>query len=222
MRSVSKKWILAAMAAMLLAFQPGASVGTENTPSLSAIEVRILKLRPHPDYKDDGFGLIVIRQALTSLKEGSGGIGACLVDERSGKVIATGRNRQFRPYFRSDLHAEMDLLNRYEDWLRKRGGKDSGVDPRDCDHLVLVSSVEPCPMCLTRIINAGIKKMVYVTPDEKGGMVSRMDQLPPFWKERTRQCEYRQAECSPEIQRIARDLFDFSTRSWGIKKKETK
>jgi tRNA(adenine34) deaminase len=222
MRSVSKKWILAAMAAMLLAFQPGASAGTENTPSLSAIEVRILKLRPHPDYKDDGFGLIVIRQALTSLKEGSGGIGACLVDERSGKVIATGRNRQFRPYFRSDLHAEMDLLNRYEDWLRKRGGKDSGVDPRDCDHLVLVSSVEPCPMCLTRIINAGIKKMVYVTSDEKGGMVSRMDQLPPFWKERTRQCEYRQAECSPEIQRIARDLFDFSTRSWGIKKKETK
>ena len=222
MKSVSKKWVVSVVAALLLAFLPCASAGTDNAPSLDAIEARILTLHPHPDYKDDDFGLVVIRQALTSLKEGSGGIGACLVDERSGKVVATGRNRQFRPYFRSDLHAEMDLLNRYEDWLRKRGGKDSGVDPRDCGQLVLVSSVEPCPMCLTRIINAGIKKMVYVTPDEKGGMVSRMDQLPPFWKDRALQCEYRMAVCSAEVQQIARDLFDFTTRSWGIDKRKPK
>ena len=216
MTNVRKKLIFATVV-LLIAFQAWAWAGADRQ-SIDAIDARIQKLRPNPEFKDDGFGLVVINQALISLKEGSGGIGACLVDEESGKVVATGRNRQYRPYFRSDLHAEMDLLNRYEDWLRKRGGKDSGMDPRDCGHLVLVSSVEPCPMCLTRIINAGIKKMVYVTPDEKGGMVSRMDQLPPFWKQRALQCEYRQAVCSPEIQQVARDLFDVTTRSWGMKK----
>ncbi len=216
MRTVFKKCVMVAGAVLLIAFPVWADAGTE--PSLAAIETRISNLRPDPDFRDDGFGIVVINQALLSLKEGSGGIGACLVDEKNGAVVATGRNRQYRPYFRSDLHAEMDLLNRYEDWLRKKGGKTSGADPRDCHGLVLVSSVEPCPMCLTRIINAGIKKMIYVTPDESGGMVSRMDRLPPFWKRRAEQCEYRQADCSPEIQRLALALFNFSVRKWGMKK----
>jgi cytosine deaminase len=212
--------LITVMATFLMGGTNGSAAG--GGPSLEAIEARVLELAPHPDFKDDGLGIIVIRQALISLKEGSGGIGACLVDERTGKLVATGRNRQYRPYFRSDLHAEMDLLTRYEDWLRKKGGKASGADPRDCDGLVLVSSVEPCPMCLTRIINAGIKKMVYVSPDEMGGMVSRMDQLPPFWKTRARQCEYRKAVCSPKVQQLARDLFNYSMRDWGIKKKGMK
>jgi cytosine deaminase len=220
MMTISGKWMMVAVAILLVAFQ--ARAGSDSGPSLAAIEARLLALRPQPEYKDDGFGLVVIKQALVSLKEGSGGIGACLINEKNGTVVVTGRNRQYRPYFRSDLHAEMDLLTRYEDWLRKKGGKTSGVDPRDCDGLVLVSSVEPCPMCLTRIINAGIKKMIYVTPDENGGMVSRMNQLPPFWRQRAEQCEYRQAECAPEIQRIARDLFDFSARNWRMKKEEKK
>jgi cytosine deaminase len=199
------------------------ALAAESSPQeIEGLEARIRQLRPDPAFKDDSYGIIVINAALTSLKEGSGGIGACLVHEQTGEVIATGRNRQYRPYFRSDLHAEMDLLNRYEDWLRKSGGKASGADPRDCAHLVLVSSVEPCPMCLTRIINAGIRKMVYVTPDERGGMVSRLDSLPPFWQDRARGCDYRQAVCSPAVQQLARDLFAFSMRSWDSKKEEIK
>jgi cytosine deaminase len=187
------------------------------SPKVTEIEARIQGCKTNPAYKDDVYGLIVVKDALESVKEGSGGIGACLVDERSGDVIARGRNRQYIPYFRSDLHAEMDLLTRYEDWLRKRGGSGSGEDPRNCQNLVLISSVEPCPMCLTRILNAGIKKMYYVVPDEKGGMVSRIDQLPPFWKQIAEKCDYRQAQCSPEIQKLARDLFKFSMRTWAGK-----
>ena len=112
----------------------------------------------------------------------------------------------------------MDLLTRYEDWLRKGGGREPANDLRDCRQLVLVSSAEPCPMCLTRMINAGIKKMVYVIPDETGGMVSRMDQLPPFWKKRALACDYRQAVCSPAVQKAAYDLFHFAHRTWGLKK----
>lgn len=188
------------------------------TPSFDDIEARINACKPDPGHKDDAYGLIVVKDAITSLKEGSGGIGACLVNEKTGEVVARGRNRQYTPYFRSDLHAEMDLLTRYEDWLRKKGGSASGENPRKCENLVLISSVEPCPMCLTRIINSGIKKMYYVVPDEEGGMVTRMDRLPPFWKKRAEKCDYRQAKCSPEIQQIAKDLFDFSMRIWAGKK----
>ena len=158
MRNTVIIWISAVAVAALIAVQSDQAAAADKNPSLDALDARVSELRPRPGFKDDGLGIIVIRQALISLKEGSGGIGACLVNGKTAAVVATGRNRQYRPYFRSDLHAEMDLLTRYEDWLRKKGGKASGVDPRDCEGLVLVSSVEPCPMCLTRIINAGIKK----------------------------------------------------------------
>ncbi|MDD2389995.1 MAG: nucleoside deaminase [Desulfobacterales bacterium] len=191
-------------------------------PGLDDIQARIDAFKPDPEHKDDIYGLIAVRDAITSLREGSGGIGACLINEKTGEVIARGRNRQYVPYFRSDLHAEMDLLDRYEDWMRKKGGSDSAENPRNCENLVLISSVEPCPMCLTRIINSGIKKMYYITPDESGGMVSRIDKLPPFWKDRAENCDYRPAQCSPEIQQIARDLFDYSMRVWAKKKAEKK
>ena len=211
-------WIVLAIAVHFLFFASMALAGPETARRIQAMEIRVERLQPDPAFKDDAYGLLVVKQALTSIKEGSGGIGACLVDETTGKIIATGRNRQYKPYFRSDLHAEMDLLNRYEDWLRKRAGGENANDLRDCDHLILVSSAEPCPMCLTRMINAGIKKMVYVIADETGGMVRRMDQLPPFWKKRALQCDYRQAICSPAIQKAAHDLFHFSHRTWGLKK----
>lgn len=192
----------------------------DNPEKIKELERRIQGLKPNPDFKDDVYGIIVIKQALTSLKEGSGGIGACLVNEKSGRVVAVGRNRQYTPYFRSDLHAEMDLLTRWEDWQRKNLRGSSGSDPRKCEYLVLISSVEPCPMCLTRIINSGIKKMYYVVPDERGGMVSKMGQLPPFWRELAQQRDYRQAVCSPEIQQIAGELFNFSMRVWSKRQKE--
>ena len=218
-RGYFKTAIVLAIVLLSFGFQPWATAGTDRAQQMDAIDARIERLQPDPAFKDDAYGLIVIRQALASIKEGSGGIGACLVDETTGTVVATGRNRQYKPYFRSDLHAEMDLLTRYEDWLRKKGGPGSKIDLRACKNIVLISSVEPCPMCLTRMINAGIKKMLYVIPDEIGGMVGRMDQLPPFWKKRARQCDYRQAVCSPEIQRVAYDLFNFSARNWGLKEK---
>ena len=187
--------------------------------SLADIERRINNYKLNPEYKDDLYGLIVVKQALVSLKDGSGGIGACLVNEKTGEIVATGRNRQYSPYFRSDLHAEMDLLTRWEDWLRKKGGKGSGFDPRDCEGLVLISSMEPCPMCLTRIINAGIKKMYYIAEDPEGGMVSRMDCLPPFWEKFAQGREYRPAVCSPELKKISEELFNYSHRDFAKEKK---
>ncbi len=91
------------------------------------------------------------------------------MDSTTKKVVAYGRNRQYIPYFRSDLHAEMNLINRYEDRMKKTRSLEKGTNPRKCENLVLVTSMESCPMCLTRIINSGIKTVLYLTEDKQGG-----------------------------------------------------
>ncbi len=187
---------------------------------MTALEKRIITYTVNPGYKDDIFGLHVVRAALASAREGSGGIGACLVDSVTGQVVKTGRNRQYTPHFRSDFHAEMDLLNRYEDRVRKQHSQNKDSDPRHCPNLVLITSMEPCPMCLTRIINSGIKTVLYVEEDKTGGMATRLDQLPPFWREFAADSEFRKAQCSPELQIIAHDLFHLSKRNF-VKKKQT-
>lgn len=182
---------------------------------IDRLEQRVQSYDMQSEYKDDPYGLTVVKAALKSLKEGSGGIGACLVNATSGEIVAYGRNRQYTHYFRSDLHAEMDLLNRYENRVKKTSRRKGGWNPRDCQGLVLITSVEPCPMCLTRIINAGIKTLLYVVEDQQGGMVTRIDQLPPFWREFAADREFRQANCSPALRRLALDLFHFSNRSFA-------
>ena len=186
---------------------------------LAALEKRILDYKINDGFKDDAYGLVVIKAGLDSLKEGSGGIGACLVDTTTGEVIEYGRNRQTATYFRSDLHGEMDLLNRYEDRMKK-ATKAKADNPRECKNLVLLSSMEPCPMCLTRIINSGIKTVLYVTEDKEGGMVTRIDSLPPFWREFAADREFRKADCSPELQQISHDMFHLSHRNFAKNRKK--
>lgn len=149
--------------------------------SIADLEARIVAYVPDKRFRDDAFGLVVVKDAIVSLKAGSGGIVACLVDGKTGEVVERGRNRQYSPYFRSDMHAEMDLLNRYEDRLQKKGGGKSNNDPRQCGDLILFTSTEPCPMCLTRIINSGIQRMYWINSDAEGGMAQRLEQMPPFW-----------------------------------------
>ena len=208
------KKVLPAVALILLVCCAPALAG--RAEKLAALEQRITSYTLNPEYKDDGYALAVVKGALESIREGSGGIGACLVDTSMGEIVEYGRNRQFSPYFRSDLHAEMDLLNKYEDRMKKsREDPETGENPRDCKNLVLVTSVEPCPMCLTRIINSGIKTVLYVVEDMEGGMATRLDSLPPFWKEFAGDREFRLADCSAELRQIALDLFDFSSRSFA-------
>ncbi|MEN6475072.1 MAG: nucleoside deaminase [Syntrophaceae bacterium] len=207
-------WALAiCLAGSLLAASDLVSAGgSPDETNLAALKARIEALKVDPAYPDDLYALETIKEAYAALRSKSGGIGACLVDERSGAVIARGRNRQYSGYFRSDLHAEMDLLNRYEDRVRKPLTS-AGGNPRACEGLVLYSSLEPCPMCLTRIINSGIKKLYYVAPDPEGGMVSRMQDLPPFWRRFAQGREFKEARCSPAMRAMAADLFGFSMRS---------
>ena len=201
---------------LLLAGGSYAIAGKEQptAPSVNSddMETAINAYVPDPQYKDDPFILAAVREAMVGRKTRNGGIGACLVNEVSGEIVECGHNEQYVPHFRSDLHAEMVLLNRYEDRMRiirSFGGPNNTVsNPRiHMERIALYTSVEPCPMCMARIINSGIKKIYYAAADDSGGMGHRIENLPPFWQGMAQGLAVESARCSPVLKEMAKKLF---------------
>jgi tRNA(adenine34) deaminase len=187
----------------------------EEAAELNKLEKAVASTIPDPRYPHDRFILVTLREAIRAKRESSGGgVGACLVRESTGEIVALGHNRQFSPYFRSDMHAEMDLLDRYEDQMKTaRVPGEKSFNPRKVEGLTLFSSVEPCPMCLARIINAGLKKTYYAASDPAGGMVHKFNDLPPFWKDAADGRIYAEADCSPTLKDLATRLFNHGKRN---------
>lgn len=189
----------------------GPSAPAVGPQDLDLIAAEIDGYQPDPRFPDDTSILVTLKEALVGARERNGGIGACLIRKNTGEVVELGHNRQYEPYFRSHLHAEMDLLDRYEEKTRLTRSRDPRApgyrDPRDMKGLVLYTSVEPCPMCLTRIINSGAKEVYYAAVDENGGMATRFDSLPPFWKGMAKGMVLEPARCSPQLRALAKRLF---------------
>ena len=141
--------------------------------------------------------VVALREAVMAAKEGNFGIGAVLVDD-DGQVVLSGHNKVFYPYFRSDLHAEMDVMTRYEE---------NHTGNIDMKRMTLFSTLEPCPMCFTRLINSGIKKVCYAVDDPTGGMVKRAKHMPPAFIELYKGRDYRLANCSRQVKELALQLF---------------
>ena len=102
--------------------------------------------------------------------------------------------------YRSDLHAEMDVINTFE----TQNGSKSRELLKD---LSLYTSLEPCPMCLCRIITSGISRVYYVADDDRGGMVHLYKQLPVVWQEISGNRVFKKADCSGELSEIALQVF---------------
>lgn len=182
-------------------------------PALEEIEKRVNAYIPDKDFPDDPFILVTLQEAIAAVREGNGGIGACLVRGGTGEIVERGHNRQYEPYFRSDLHAEMDLLTRYEERVKGRRGAPAGTpsaEQRKISGLALYTSLEPCPMCLSRIINMGIQKIYWASADPEGGMGHKVRDLPPFWRDRASDQLFEPARCSEELRRLADQLFRHS------------
>lgn len=93
-----------------------------------------------------------IRRALTARCEnGKAGIAAALV--LNGQVIATGEN---------EVHLQADPTRHAEMVVITRAARDLGtLDLSDC---ILISTLQPCEMCLSAMRFAGIKRVIF---DEK-------------------------------------------------------
>jgi tRNA(Arg) A34 adenosine deaminase TadA len=92
-------------------------------------------------------------QALDIVEKEDGPFGAVIVDRASGKVVATGKNRQRDGRI---FHTEMVALDNC-----------SRVEPRvDWKSVALYTSAESCPMCAAAEIWAGIPEVIYATSVE--------------------------------------------------------
>jgi tRNA(Arg) A34 adenosine deaminase TadA len=173
---------------------------TEKTILLK-IHTYLIAYQPTSDFPDDIYAKAANIQALKSVMEGGYGIGSVLIDE-NGKIIVAAHNTQIQKH-RSDLHAEMTLLTNFEESrLAKKYVNIYVYKPG----LTVFSSAEPCPMCFIRINTTGADTK-YCTPGPDDGMVSRVDYLPPAWKEMAMKRKVSLGNCSPVMQKISHLLF---------------
>lgn len=164
---------------------------------LDALEQRLKAFTLRPERTHDPYVIASIEEAIAAAKEGNFGVGAVIVDP-DGTIVERGHNHVFHPHFRSDIHAEMDAMNKFEDRFTHV------ANMRD---YTLFTSLEPCPMCLTRLITSGIGRVYHAAPDVESGMVSRLECLTPVWVELAKSQVFEQADCSPELSEIALQVF---------------
>ena len=148
--------------------------------------------RPH-----DGFARITITEAIEGGLEGNAAIGALIV-EPTGQVILQDHNRMFFPRFRSDFHAEMVLLTRYENDLGNQA---------DLRGHTLVTSLEPCEMCMIRIINSGVTHTLFIASDVGKGGITGPNTLAPHWARLAEPQDFAVADCSPRLAEIGLEVF---------------
>lgn len=135
--------------------------------------------------------------ALEAAVLGNFGVGAALFNEDHCLLEYAG-NEFFMPRFRSDGHAEMMVLNKFEENQKIR---------TDLTKATLVTSLESCPMCLTRLISAQVGKVFHVADDNIGGMTRKRFTLPGVWQALQVGMDFRQAACTDELKALALAIF---------------
>lgn len=166
---------------------------------------RIDQLRPDPDYRDDSHGLHCCRLALDALEQGNYGVAAILTDPQ-GEVVAQSENRVFSSgrndrgqgerAYHSSAHAEMLLIDQLEEQQI----------PYPPEQLTMLVTLEPCPMCLARLLLSGIGSVRYIARDLEGGMLSHLDKLPPAWRNLSQLQNHYQAHVSEPVRQLAMDI----------------
>ena len=155
------------------------------------------KYRFSPEYPDDPYAWITDVLALKSVNSGNYGVGSVMVGF-GDEIVAVGHNLVYSPAFRSDLHSEMVALNYFEE---------ENPQITNLKGYTFYTSLEPCPMCLIRLISSGINRVHYAAPDPIGGMVNGMSLLPLLWKELSTPQLFKAAQCSRELSKAANEIM---------------
>ena len=113
------------------------------TKGIETWKAYLLEYQPRVEYPDNAFVWLTCALALKGVATGNFGVGAILIDD-GGQIVAQGHNEVFYPYFRSDRHAEMVVLDDFEEASLERGS------------VTIYTSLEPCPMCLVRLSTSSV------------------------------------------------------------------
>ena len=148
-----------------------------------------------------------LENALNAFKAGNYGVGAVIIDTESKEIICNGQNRIFTPTFNSSLHAEMDAINNYE----------SIYEDKESSNLELITTLEPCPMCTSRIISSKLTNITFMSDDPEGGMASRLVDMPPVWQEIAKDTHFQKSAIPNELVSFASEVFE-SSRDYLDKK----
>lgn len=109
---------------------------------------------------------IAKQNAEEGIKKGEGGpFGAVIVD-KEGNIISNGNNRVIMEKDPT-AHAEISAI-------REACKK---LNTYDLSEYILYTSCEPCPMCLSAIIWANIKKVYYGCTKEDAGEIGFRDDM---------------------------------------------
>lgn len=163
---------------------------------IGAIRAEFNQFVPNLEFPDEERAKKCVDLAITAAESGNFGAGCVIVDSQ-GRIVAEGRNSVFGTHFSSGAHAEMVAIDEFEKKYPNRS-------MRDC---ALYASLEPCPMCTTRVITAGAGKVRYVADDPLGGMARLRDTLPGEWPGLAAAQDWAKADCSPTLQEIAWQAF---------------
>lgn len=155
---------------------------------------------PNPDYPHDRYIKLTCMLALQAVEMGNFGIGCVLVDE-TGEVVVQGHNETFKPIFRSDRHAEMVVMNKFENTHPQK---------TRLEDYALYTSLEPCTMCFARLIISGVNTVYYAAHDANGGMVQRLQDMPPSFIQFAKGQTFAQANCSAELINTAHQIFQLN------------
>jgi tRNA(Arg) A34 adenosine deaminase TadA len=148
-------------------------------------------------HRDQRLGILACSEALMAARMGNYGVGAVLIDPK-GEILEQGRNAVFFPNFRSDLHAEMVVMTAFEQ-------RHPSVETMR--GYTLMSSLEPCPMCLARLLIAGVQTVKFLAFDDLAGMVNQRHAFPAAWRRLWQRQEFLQADVSESLRQFALDVF---------------
>lgn len=165
------------------------------------LDARLKAYEPDPQYKHEHEAIICLEEAVRSGRMGNVAVGGCLLHK--GKVIHQDVSKAVSPYHRTDLHVEMVLLNQLEDQLC------DNPTPRMRDY-TLFTSQEPCPMCLARICFNQVGKTYYVYRDgssPEAGEQTNWERLPPGFRGLGDRLVIEEADCSPELKELSRQIW---------------
>jgi Cytosine/adenosine deaminases len=157
----------------------------------------LIDYQPSAEYPDDAYVWLTCTLALEAVEIGNFGVG-CVLTNDCGNVVAQGHNEVFNPHFRSDRHAEMVVMDDFEN---------ANPGLTNLDGYTLYTSLEPCPMCLVRLSTSRVSKVLFAAPDVDGGMIHRMNNLPPFWIELAQRKVFNQAQCSQGLVNAATQIL---------------